>query len=229
MREVILDTETTGLNPSEGHKVIEIAAIEIIDFLPTGKKFHVYINPERDVPQQSTDIHGLTIDFLKDKSFFRKIADEFLMFLSDSPIIAHNVDFDIGFLNHELSQCAKERIKNKTIDTVSIAREKFPGQSVSLDALCKRYNISIVGREKHSAILDTELLSKVYIELLDKKEPSLDFNTEAKIDKNHIDFDVTKLNERKLPNRLTLEEEKLHNDFIQTLGPKSIWKKINSN
>ena len=132
-------------------------------------------------------------------------------------------------MNHELSQCAKERIKNKTIDTVSIAREKFPGQSVSLDALCKRYNISIAGREKHSAILDTELLAKVYIELLDKKEPSLDFNIEAKIDKNHIDFDVTKLNERKLPNRLSLEEEKLHNDFIQTLGPKSIWKKINSN
>lgn len=229
MREIILDTETTGLNPNEGHKVIEISAIEIIDFLPSGKKFHEYINPERDVPQQSTDIHGLTIDFLSDKKIFRKIADELLEFISDSPIIAHNVDFDIGFLNYELSNCEKERLKNKTIDTVAIAREKFPGQGVSLDALCKRYNISTAAREKHSAILDTELLSKVYIELLDKKEPTLDLNIDTKATDDDIEFDASKFNKRNLPSRLSNEEEKLHKNFIETLGPKAIWKKLNSN
>ena len=229
MREIILDTETTGLNPSEGHRVIEIEAIEIIDFLPTGKTFHKYINPERDVPQQSTDIHGLTIDFLSDKKIFRKIADEFLEFVSDSPIIAHNVDFDIGFLNYELSNCEKDKLTNKTIDTVEIAREKFPGQSVSLDALCKRYNINIAAREKHSAILDTELLSKVYIELLDKKEPTLDLNIDTKTFENDTEFDVSKFKNRELPMRLSKEEEELHKDFVETLGPKAIWKKINSN
>ena len=229
MREIILDTETTGLNPSEGHKVIEIAAIEIIDFLPSGKIFHKYINPERDVPQQSTDIHGLTIDFLSDKKIFRKIADEFLEFVSDSPIVAHNVDFDLGFLNYELSNCEKDRLTNKTIDTVAIAREKFPGQSVSLDALCKRYNISIAAREKHSAILDTELLSKVYIELLDKKEPTLNLNIEKNSFEDEIAFDIIEFNKRKLPERLSEEEKKLHDDFIESLGPKAVWKKINPN
>lgn len=230
MREIILDTETTGLNPAEGHKVIEIAALEVVDFLPTGKTFHKYINPERDVPQQSTDIHGLTIDFLSDKKIFRKIADEFLEFVSDSPIIAHNVDFDVGFLNYELVNCEKDKLKNKTIDTVAIAREKFPGQSVSLDALCKRYNISIAAREKHSAILDTELLSKVYIELLDKKEPTLDLNIDVKTTENETQFDISKFHNRDLPNRLSEEEKKLHDEFVQKkIGSKAIWNKINTN
>ena len=171
----------------------------------------------------------MTIDFLSDKKIFRKIADEFLNFISDSPIIAHNVDFDIGFLNYELSNCEKNRLTNNTIDTVAIAREKFPGQSVSLDALCKRYNISIAAREKHSAILDTELLSKVYIELLDKKEPTLNLSIDKNSSEDEIAFDIIKFNKRKLPRRLSEEEKNLHDDFIESLGPKAVWKKINLN
>ena len=229
MREIILDTETTGLSPNEGHKIIEIAAIEIIDFLPTGKVFHKYIHPERDVPQQSTDIHGITIEFLNNKPIFRKIVDEFLEFISSDPIIAHNVEFDIGFINHELRHCDKVVLKNKKIDTVFIAREKYPGQSVSLDALCKKFNIDNKAREKHSAILDTELLAKVYIELLDKREPSLDLNIDIKTSENKFDFDMSKIRNRNLSPRLTEEEEKLHQKFIESLGPNSIWKRINSN
>ena len=141
MREIILDTETTGLNPVEGHKIIEIAAIEVVDFLPTGKMFHKYVNPERDVPQQSTDIHGITYEFLIGKPIFSTIAEELINFVSEDPIVAHNVEFDIGFINHELINCGKDKLRNTKIDTVEIAREKYPGQSVSLDALCKRLNI----------------------------------------------------------------------------------------
>ena len=161
MRQVVLDTETTGLRPSEGHRVIEIAAIEIIDYLPTGKTYQQYINPQRDVPDSSFKVHGLSYEFLKDKPLFENIVSEFLEFLGTDPIIAHNVDFDIGFLNYELNACGRESLKNEKIDTVSIAREKFPGQSVSLDALCKRFAIDNTQREKHSATIDTELLARV--------------------------------------------------------------------
>jgi len=224
MREIILDTETTGLNPSDGHKVIEIAAIEIIDFLPSGKTFHKYINPERDVPQQSTDIHGLTIDFLSDKKIFRKIADEFLEFVSDSPIIAHNVDFDIGFLNHELSNCEKERLTNKTIDTVAIAREKFPGQSVSLDALCKRYNIDNSKREKHGAIVDCKLLKEVYINLLGQKEPKLNFQNAEIIDHNFYKSKVNKNNFKRKIIAINDEELKLHKKYLSSHLSKNNFK-----
>ena len=229
MREIVLDTETTGLNPNEGHKIIEIAAIEIVDFLPTGRVFHKYVHPERDVPQQSTEIHGITIETLEDKPIFRKIADDFLAFISNDPIIAHNVEFDIGFINHELRHCDKEVLKNNKIDTVSIAREKFPGQSVSLDALCKKFNIDNKAREKHSAILDTELLAKVYIELLDKREPSLELYVDMKAASNKFDFDISKITNRNLVSRLTEEEKKLHQEFIDDLGSNSIWKRLNSN
>ena len=229
MREIVLDTETTGLNPNEGHKIIEIAAIEIVDFLPTGKVFHKYINPERDVPQQSTDIHGITLESLNGKPIFRKIVEDFLSFISDDPIIAHNVEFDIGFINHELRHCDKETLKNNKIDTVTIAREKFPGQSVSLDALCKRFNIDNRAREKHSAILDTQLLAKVYIELLDKREPSLELNIEPKTSDNKFNFEISKITNRILTPRLTEQEKKLHEEFIEEFGSNSIWKRLNSN
>ena len=229
MREIVLDTETTGLNPNEGHKIIEIAAIEIVDFLPTGRVFHKYVHPERDVPQQSTEIHGITIETLEDKPIFRKIADDFLAFISNDPIIAHNVEFDIGFINHELRHCDKESLKNNKIDTVSIAREKFPGQSVSLDALCKKFNIDNKAREKHSAILDTELLAKVYIELLAKREPSLELYVDIKTTSNKFDFDISKITNRNLVSRLTEEEKKLHQEFIDDFGSNSIWNRLNSN
>jgi DNA polymerase-3 subunit epsilon len=226
MREIILDTETTGLRPSEGHKIIEIAAVEIINFLPTGKSYQQYINPERDVPQSSIDIHGLTQEFLVDKPIFTKIADDFKEFIRDDKIIAHNVDFDIGFINYELQNCGKSLIGNETLDTVSIAREKFPGQSVSLDALCKKFSIDNTQRKKHSATLDTDLLARVYIELVDAREPSLDLEVEKEPKVKNSTFDIKKIKNRTLPNRLTSEEKKLHEEFIKTLGEHSVWKSI---
>ena len=226
MREIILDTETTGLRPGEGHRIIEIAAIEIVDFLPTGKIYHQYINPERDIPQASYEIHGLTREFLDDKPTFTKVADEFIEFIGNDTIIAHNVDFDIGFINYELHKCGKRQLKNHKIDTVSIAREKFPGQSVSLDALCKKFSIDNAQRDKHSATLDAELLARVYIELLDAREPSLDLQTSNNQPTNQSNFDIRKIQNRKLPTRLTTEEKKLHYAFVETLGKNTIWEKI---
>ncbi len=226
MREVILDTETSGLRPGEGHKIIEIAAIEIIDFIPTGNTYHQYINPERDVPQASTDVHGITSKFLYDKPTFNKIVDEFLRFVQNDTIVAHNIDFDIGFINYELQSCGKPFLNNKKVDTVTIAREKFPGQGVSLDALCKRFSIDNTQREKHSATLDAELLVQVYIELLDAREPSLDLQPEENPRTQEHHFDISKIQNRNLPQRITDQEKQLHAEFIETLGENSIWKKI---
>ena len=227
MRQIVLDTETTGLRPSEGHRVIEIAAIEIVDYLPTGKNYQQYINPQRDVPETSFKVHGLSYEFLKDKPLFEQIVTEFLEFVGKDPIIAHNVDFDIGFLNYELNACGKDSLKNEKIDTVSIARERFPGQSVSLDALCKRFAIDNTQREKHSATIDTELLARVYIELMDARELSLDLNSVEVVKKPVTSFNIEKIKNRNLPSRLSDQEKKLHDTFIETLGEHSIWNKIN--
>ena len=226
MREIVLDTETTGLRPGEGHKIIEIAAIEIVDFIPTGKTYHQYINPERDVPQASTDVHGITSEFLYDKPTFNKIADEFIEFVKNDTIVAHNIDFDIGFINYELQACGKPSLQNTKVDTVTIAREKFPGQGVSLDALCKKFSIDNTQREKHSATLDADLLAKVYIELLDAREPSLDLKLEESPQAQDNHFDISKIQNRNLPSRITDQEKKLHIEFVETLGENSIWKKI---
>ena len=226
MRQIVLDTETTGLRPSEGHRVIEIAAIEIVDYLPTGNTYQQYINPQRDVPESSFKVHGLSYEFLKDKPLFENVINKFLEFVGNDPIIAHNVDFDVGFLNYELNTCGKESLKNKKIDTVSIAREKFPGQSVSLDALCKRFAIDNTQREKHSATVDTELLARVYIELMDARELSLDLNNSVEVKNSPVTFNTEKIKNRNLPSRLSEKEKELHQSFIQTLGKNSIWNKI---
>ncbi len=197
MREIVLDTETTGLKFSDNHRVIEVAAIEIVDYLPTGKVFHKYVNPQRDVPESSVDIHGITEKFLENKPLFKEIADEFLEFISVDNIVAHNAPFDIGFLNFELQRCGKNTLSNKAIDTVVLAREKFPGQSVSLDALCKRLSIDNTLREKHSATLDAELLARVYIELNDAREPSLNLAIDVEDHLIDTDFDISLLQERK--------------------------------
>ena len=226
MRQIVLDTETTGLRPSEGHRVIEIAAIEIVDYLPTGNTYQQYINPQRDVPESSFRVHGLSYEFLKDKPLFENVINKFLEFVGNDPIIAHNVDFDVGFLNYELNTCGKESLKNEKIDTVSIAREKFPGQSVSLDALCKRFAIDNTQREKHSATVDTELLARVYIELMDARELSLDLNNSVEVKNSPVTFNTEKIKNRNLPSRLSEKEKELHQSFIQTLGKNSIWNKI---
>ena len=187
MIEVILDTETTGLSTSENHRVVEIGCIELENQIPTNKIFHVYINPERPVSEVAFKIHGYSDKFLSTKKIFSEIADEFLNFIKDKKIIIHNAAFDITHLNNELQIAGKSKIdKKNTIDTLEIARDKFPGSGVSLDALCKRYRIDNSKREKHTALMDCELLSKIYINLLDQKEPTLDFNT---INKDINNFD----------------------------------------
>ena len=226
MREIVLDTETTGLKFSENHRIIEIAALEIIDFLPTGKKFHKYINPQRDVPESSVNIHGITEKFLEDKPLFKEIADEFLRFVGSDNIIAHNAPFDIGFLNFELQKCSRDNLLNLSTDTVILAREKFPGQSVSLDALCKRFSIDNTQREKHSATIDAELLARVYIELNDAREPSLNLAVDVEDNMIDTDFNISLLQERNLGSRVTKEEKQLHDEFIETLGKDAVWKKI---
>ena len=226
MREIVLDTETTGLKFTDNHRVIEIAAIEIIDFLPTGKVFHKYVNPQRDVPESSVDIHGITEKFLSNKPLFKDIVEEFLEFVSLDNIVAHNAPFDIGFLNFELQKCGKNILLNRSIDTVVLAREKFPGQSVSLDALCKRLAIDNTQREKHSATLDAELLARVYIELNDAREPSLNLSIETTDNLIETDFDISLLHKRNLKTKITEEEEKLHEEFVKSLGKNAIWNKV---
>ena len=190
MSEIFLDTETTGLSFKEGHKIVEIACIETNDLIPTGKIFHKLINPQRDVPDEAFKVHGFSSDFLKDKETFNEIADEFLNFIKEKKIIIHNAPFDIGFLNGELNQIKMGLIKNNTvIDTLGVARNKFPGSSISLDSLCKRYRIDNSKRAKHTALIDCDLLSKVYINLIDQKEPTLDFSSDNLINKEKKDLE----------------------------------------
>jgi DNA polymerase-3 subunit epsilon len=172
MNEIFLDTETTGLSFRDGHKIVEIACIETADLIPTGKVFHKLINPDRDVPEEAFKVHGFSQEFLKDKETFNQVADEFLSFIKDKKIIIHNASFDLGFLDGELNLIAKDKINKKLIvDSLEVARNKFPGTSNSLDALCRKFNIDLSRRTKHNALLDCELLREVYINLLDVKEP----------------------------------------------------------
>ena len=179
MKEIVLDTETTGLSVKDGHRIVEIGCIEIENLIPTKNIFHCYLNPERKVSESALKVHGYTDEFLADKKKFIEIADDFLKFIEGKKIIIHNAEFDIGHLNNELSLIKKEKIsKENVIDTLEIARNKFPGSGISLDALCKRFRIDNSKREKHTALIDCELLSKVYINLIDQKEPIFHFQKE---------------------------------------------------
>ena len=194
MNEVFLDTETTGLSFTEGHKIVEIACIETKDLIATGKVFHKLINPQRTVPDEAFKVHGFSQEFLKDREIFKQIADEFLNFIKDKKIIIHNASFDLGFLDGELASIQKEKINKKlVIDSLEIARNKFPGTSNSLDALCKKFNIDLSRRTKHNALLDCELLREVYINLLDVKEPKFNLsNTNTEMNINTVkDYNKT--------------------------------------
>ena len=211
MNEIFLDTETTGLSYEEGHKIVEIACIETKDLIATGKVFHKLINPKRDIPIEAYEVHGFSSDFLKEKETFNQIADEFLSFIKDKKIIIHNAPFDLSFLNGELGSTQKEKInKELVIDSLEVARNKYPGTSNSLDALCKRFNIDLSRRTKHNALLDCELLREVYINLLDAKEPKLNLSnnpTEQKINKAK-DYNKTIL-------KISEVELKKHKDFLK--------------
>ena len=182
MKDIVLDTETTGLSTREGHRIVEIGCIELDDLVPTNKRFHCYLNPERKVSQKALEVHGYTDDFLSNKKKFKEVVEEFLNFIKDKRLIIHNADFDISHLNNELILLGKEKLKNKVIDTLILARDKFPGSSISLDALCKRYRIDNSKREKHTALIDCDLLAKVYINLIDQREPTLNFINQDQID-----------------------------------------------
>ena len=175
MKEVVLDTETTGISIKEGHRIVEIACIELNDLIPTGQKFHCLLNPERKVSESALNIHGFSDELLSKQKRFKEIKDEFLNFIKDKTLVIHNAEFDLSHLNNELSLSGDKAISNKIIDTLDLARTKFPGSQNSLDALCKRYKIDISMREKHNALLDCSLLAKVYINLIDQKEPTLNF------------------------------------------------------
>ena len=175
MKEIILDTETTGLSVKDGHRIVEIGCIEIENLILTKKKFHCYLNPERKVSEKALEVHGYTDEFLANKKKFKEIASEFMDFINGKRLIIHNAEFDLSHLNNELEIIGKKTIKNQVVDTLILARNKFPGSSSSLDALCKRYRIDNSKREQHSALADCDLLAKVYINLIDQKEPTLDF------------------------------------------------------
>ena len=218
MNEIFLDTETTGLSVSDKHRIVEIACIETNNLLPTNKIFHKVINPERNVPEEAFKIHGFSTEFLKNKETFNKVVEEFLEFIKDKKIIIHNATFDLGFLNHELRLIGKNEIKkNNIIDSLEVARNKFPGSSNSLDALCRRFNIDLSRREKHNALLDCELLREVYINLLDAKEPKLVFaNENEEIDlknRNNIRKDYCKIVVRPTEKELTDHKEFLKKEL----------------
>mgnify|MGYP001178474209 CR=1 FL=1 len=219
MNEVFLDTETTGLSFKEGHKIVEIACIETKDLIPTGKTFHKLINPKRSMPNDAFKIHGFSEEFLKDKETFDKIADEFLNFIKDKKIIIHNAPFDISFLDGELELIKREKVNKKlVIDSLSVARNKFPGTSNSLDALCKKFGVDLSRRTKHNALLDCELLREVYINLLDAKEP-----------KFNLTNDVSSQNINKIKDyckeivNISNEEVKKHKDFLKSEMKKNFY------
>ena len=183
MKEIVLDTETTGISVKDGHRIVEIGCIELDNLIPTKNTFHCYLNPERKVSEKALEIHGYTDEFLSTKKKFAEIIDEFLNFIKNKRLVIHNAEFDLAHINNELSLMGEKQITNEIVDTLSIARDKYPGSPASLDALCKRYRIDNSKRVNHSALIDCELLSKVYINLIDQKEPTLDFQINEK--QNH--------------------------------------------
>ena len=191
MKEIVLDTETTGISTKDGHRIVEIGCIELENLIPTSNRFHYYLNPERKVSEKALEIHGYTDDFLSKKKKFREISEEFLLFIKNKKLIIHNADFDIGHLNNELILMGENKIENEIIDTLALAREKYPGSAVSLDALCKRFRIDNSNRIKHTALIDCELLAKVYINLIGQKEPTLNFQDENQINKDNKQIDTS--------------------------------------
>ncbi|WP_440697885.1 DNA polymerase III subunit epsilon [Candidatus Pelagibacter sp. HIMB1709] len=211
MKEIVLDTETTGISVKEGHRIVEIGCIELDDLIPTNNKFHFYLNPERKVSEKAFEVHGYTDEFLSKQKKFEEIGDLFLEFIKNKRLIIHNAEFDLAHLNNELKLSGKNVIENEIVDTLTLARDKYPGSQVSLDALCKRFRIDNSRRKFHTALIDCDLLSKVYINLIDQKEPSLNFKqTEEIEDKSKINIEYYK--KVIIP---TKEELNLHKQYLK--------------
>lgn len=228
MREITLDTETTGLDPAHGHRIVEIGCVELYNRLPTGNSYHIYLNPERDMPPEAEAVHGLSSGFLQDKPLFANIAQDFLAFIAEDPLVIHNASFDMKFINYELKRIGHEGIPmQRTIDTVQMARRTFPGSPASLDALCKRFSIDLSGREKHGALLDAELLAGVYLELTGGRQTSLDLGSTSNADFNADSEGAKASYSVNFPRRHfppSAEELNAHSRFIETHLKTPLWK-----
>ena len=220
MKEIILDTETTGISVKDGHRIVEIGCIELDNLLPTNNKFHCYLNPERKVSEKALEIHGYTDEFLSSKKKFKEVVNDFLSFIDGKKLIIHNAEFDLGHLNHELKLVGKNKIKNEVIDTLALARDKFPGSSISLDALCKRYKIDNSKRTQHTALVDCDLLAKVYINLTDQREPTLDFQNLDSVVKDQAKEKILYF---KKVVKLSAEEIQNHEKYLKTSLKKNFF------
>lgn len=224
MREIILDTETTGLDPRDGHRIVEIACVEMINLVPTGQTYHIYLNPQRDVPEEAFRVHGLSTKFLADKPLFADIANDFLAFIADTPLVIHNAEFDIRFINYELAQLSKDvKLANQIIDTLLLARKKFPGASNSLDALCARFKIDNSKRTKHNALLDSQILAEVYCELLGGRQAAMTLSQVQT--KKIIEVERTSTPQRVSPIQINIDPliSDEHKRLITSLGDKALW------
>lgn len=223
MREIVLDTETTGFEPSEGHRMVEIGCVELLNHVATGRTFHRYMNPERDMPPDAERIHGLSIEFLSDKPLFKDIAQEFLDFIGNAPLIIHNAGFDMKFINAELARCGLPPVPfEQAVDTVAMARKRFPGAPVNLDSLCRRFGIDNSHRDKHGALLDSELLAEVYLELRGGREPGLELGAKSGgvvVERVRIDRPFREPR----PHAVTAEEEAAHRAFLEKKVKGALW------
>ena len=230
MREIVLDTETTGLKPEDGHRIIEIGALEMVNHVPTGKTFHIYINPERDIEADAISVHGITNERVAQEPIFAQIVDDFLDFIGSSPLVIHNAPFDMGFINAELEKCGRPALPHdRAIDTLVMARRKFPGGQASLDALCRKFGIDNSHRDLHGAMIDTDLLADVYIELLGGKQPGLSLTAEDLATVSAAGADMVtpgqKTHRPARPFAVSDDEKKAHQDFIDGLND-ALWKKL---
>ncbi|MEM8631515.1 MAG: DNA polymerase III subunit epsilon [Pseudomonadota bacterium] len=226
MREIVMDTETTGLDPYEGHRIVEIGGVELSGHIPTGRTYHQYINPERDMPQEAFDVHGLGDEFLSKQPVFRDIVDDFLTFVGDAKLVIHNASFDMKFLNAELGWVGRPLLPDdQALDTLLIARKRFPGSPASLDALCRRFGVDNSAREKHGALLDSEILAEVYLELIGGQQPSFGLSTNASSGTGGLSRGWRPQPRAvPLPPRLTEKERAAHAEFIDEMGDDALWK-----
>lgn len=217
MREIVLDTETTGLDPRDGHRIVEVACIELVHHIPTGRSFHRYVNPERDMPEDALAVHGLTADFLARQPSFAAVLDELLKFIGTDPLVIHNAEFDLAFLNAELARLQREPFASGYVDTLAMARRRFPGSPASLDALCRRFAIDLSGRVEHGAEIDCSLLAAVYLELLGGRQPGLDFGLPAA-----LALDVARVARAPRPHAPSAEELVAHMAMLKTIS-EPLW------
>ncbi|WP_010141510.1 DNA polymerase III subunit epsilon [Oceanicola sp. S124] len=229
MREIVLDTETTGFEPEQGDRLVEIGGVELFNHVPTGESYHVYINPEREVPEEAFKVHGLNYEFLRDKPVFKQVAQQFLDFVGDAKLVIHNAAFDMKFLNAELGWLNLPQLPwEQAIDTLAIARKKFPGSPASLDALCRRFGIDNSARTLHGALLDSEILAEVYLELIGGRQPGLVLSAGRRGGDVAQEDETWRPRPRQtpLPSRITEDERAAHQAFVDKMGDSALWKTL---